>query len=558
MKFRPVLILLLLTHIFLNSFAEDFSEIQGSDELVAGQYVKWAQKAIEEDRWQEALAALKRANDFADVSSDISYLLAVACAHEKHDRHSIIQNLDAAIETNRWVSYSENQALLLKAKQLNGMKRFSYALAVIEQIPESADSAMVRLTALKGLASTPDYVSELAKFRSLLLQAMDRYPRDPRPLRIFFEYARNKKPDASEPASELPWSDLNLLELAMRRLPFLVETDPELAWMAAPFMRDTQAAYRLMASYRAGGLSDEKKLSLSPYSIPASLYFGLINDKDAIEELFSSNFINKENLLETDALLGSEEGRSLLTQKLLSFSGCIYQGNDDGYEQSRCIYRSGVLTEFMFDENTDGIPKMIISFSADGVPDFAQYWQPPSLVKWERYPSVEKVTMADETFLFRPAGFQDMPVSFVELGGSINYSGLMYPVPVFKYAELTRRALISFCSSFIRPSREFKGAEEQIFLEWGVPWKAVETLNGKEVSVMEFKNGLPVVQYIDLDLDGRMETIRRFNNGLLVSSESDWTGDGKYKTSEVYQLDGSVVYSWDMDGSGVMVEINNE
>jgi len=39
---------------------------------------------------------------------------------------------------------------------------------------------------------------------------------------------------------------------------------------------------------------------------------------------------------------------------------------------------------------------------------------------------------------------------------------------------------------------------------------------------------------------------------LIASSESDWTGQGKFKTGEVYQKDGSVVYSWDTDGAGEM------
>jgi hypothetical protein len=85
-----------------------------------------------------------------------------------------------------------------------------------------------------------------------------------------------------------------------------------------------------------------------------------------------------------------------------------------------------------------------------------------------------------------------------------------------------------------------------------------------QISVTEFERGSPVIQYVDMDMDGRMETIRRFRppspdfqenfdiRKLLASSESDWTGDGHHKTGEVYREDGSVVYTWDMDRSGVM------
>jgi len=127
--------------------------------------------------------------------------------------------------------------------------------------------------------------------------------------------------------------------------------------------------------------------------------------------------------------------------------------------------------------------------------------------------------------------------------------------------------LVSFCSSIQRPSVEFDGATEELFLEKGIVLHASETFEGKQISVTEFNKGSPVIQRLDMDMDGRMETIRRFYRAdylwsdlddtfnyrrLIASSESDWTGQGAYKTGEVYQKDGSVVYSWDADGSGEM------
>jgi hypothetical protein len=88
-------------------------------------------------------------------------------------------------------------------------------------------------------------------------------------------------------------------------------------------------------------------------------------------------------------------------------------------------------------------------------------------------------------------------------------------------------------------------------------------LNGRSVSVTEFERGKPVSQRLDLDLDGRMETLRRFRRleydgenpldyqRIVAFSESDWNGDGVYESAEEYRTDGSVVYSWDMDGDGI-------
>jgi hypothetical protein len=121
-----------------------------------------------------------------------------------------------------------------------------------------------------------------------------------------------------------------------------------------------------------------------------------------------------------------------------------------------------------------------------------------------------------------------------------------------------------------RPSREFQGAVERVTLARGIPQRSAEYLEGRMISVTEFILGRPIVQRIDLDLDGRMETVRRFRReagppdsgegflwdnpeyaAVLVASESDWDGDGIYETGEEYLPSGAVARSWDLDKDGV-------
>jgi hypothetical protein len=61
-----------------------------------------------------------------------------------------------------------------------------------------------------------------------------------------------------------------------------------------------------------------------------------------------------------------------------------------------------------------------------------------------------------------------------------------------------------------RPSAEFPGGVEQVFLRQGSPIRAEVTFNGRIVSVTEFINGRPVTGRLDMDLDGRMETTREY------------------------------------------------
>jgi len=552
---------------------EDWPEARG-DSAVAEKYLKWAEDAIAEGRWVQARAALERAVDFADVSSDISYLLALARSHENEDRRLVLESLERAIGTKRWKNYTETQARLLQADHFITLHRYSSALetlAVYKAIAgENADMALLRLAALKGLVNGrakpgPGLVilPVPVEFRRCMLETLDRYPRDPRPLRMFFDYARGRDPDRD---------DIALMEIALRRLPFLLEADPELAWMAAPFISNNAEARRLVAAYRAGSLKPRADIDFrpNPASLIPALNLGLVNDNNAADELFTETTLEKEVIVTIGNLLRSEDGRNYFVRKLHSFTGAITEdGDDDGYAESRAVYQQGNLQEYYCDTDQDGITDLFISFNA-GTPLRAEISVLPIqgngrrqvLIVWERYPAVQKAAWGNESYLSAPGGFQFSPIKFSELGATDTYAGLLFPSRDPNSPDISRRMLASFAASIQRPSVEFEGGVEQIFLERGIPIRAEVTLQGALVSVTEFENGYPLVQRLDLDLDGRMETVRRFRSalsegrpapgsrGALQSSESSWNDNGAFITAEMYREDGTIVYSWDLDGDG--------
>jgi tetratricopeptide (TPR) repeat protein len=549
-------IFLIFTH---HLYSEDNPQ---GDAQIARSYVNWIQQAMAENRYSDAFAAIDRAADFAAVSSDISYLVGFLGLRRGRGKDEVIKALDDAIDTNRWVEYQAAQAYRLKAEQLIVMRLYSSALALLDSIVEDSDSAMLRLRALRGLG---------LRFHSRLLEIMDRYPRDPRPLKIFFEYAKTVEMDRG-----IAEADRYMLDLALKRLPFFLEKDTELAWMAAPFVRDTQEARRLVSAYREGAITDKKPVDFKPCaaSLPIALHLGIIDDTQALEELFYDDgalVIEKKILTETADLLRSEEGRILMTKKLLSFTGIITDDTAfDGYAGIKAYCKSGVIREFVFDYNRSGIVDFRIYYGTDGVPLLAEKLFSPderALIIWEQFPFVKNVELSKEVYYFPPADFSYSPVIYEELCASAGFRGLLFPV--VQNISLTKNSLISFCSSIRRASVEFRGAVEEIFMEKGIIRKAEETFDGKQVSVTEFEKGCPVIQYVDMDLDGRMETIRHFRKpsgdeidifnykALISSSESDWNGDGIYKTGELYQKDGSTVYQWDMDGKGIMNYYDN-
>jgi hypothetical protein len=515
-------------------------------------YAAWAEELINEGRWAEALAVLERGGDFSDVSSDISFLLAKARFHENLPRPDVLEALGRAFAADRWVKYSSPEARLLEAGILIETRNFSEALRSLSLAPSGIEAARLRLLALLGLPDLPE-------FRRFMADAMNRYPRDPRPAEILFSYARDRFPRENEP---------ELIELALKRLPYLLEEEPRLGYLAAPFVRDTAEARRLVEAYRAGGKPEAA-------SIPVSLNLGIIDEALAAEELFGSQAassadrtIDKKLLLSVWALLRNREGRELFKRNLLAFSGVITEdGNEDGFPEARTRYREGLILEYSRDADQDGLDEFTVTFIPGGTPAWAEQAiageDARAYILWERYPGVLRVELEGVSYIPRPQEFLYTPIRFSELTGGGGEPGLLYPEAEMPRIRLSRRTLVSYALRIERPSAEFEGMEI-VDLDRGVPWRATELFKGRPVAVTEFELGKPRFQRLDLDLDSRMETLRHFRDGkagdpenplayerIIELSESDWNGDGIFETGEQYLPDGGIIYSWDTNGDGI-------
>jgi hypothetical protein len=410
---------------------------------------------------------------------------------------------------------------------------------------------MLRLLALKGL---PDR----AAFLRYLSLVMDRYPRDPRPLEILFRWAAGR-PGGGE-------ADSALVELALRRLPFLLDSAPHLAYLAAPFIRDTEEARRLVSAYRARGAVEGE-------SLPVSLDLGLIDGKRAVEEFFAASPgapLEKDLIRRLWSLLSNREDRDSFRRRLLGYSGQIFSDSDgDGRAEERVWYSGGVVQEYRGDADQDGLPELRVFFSSGGVPLRGELAPEGIRVEWEPYPAVLRAALGDLVFTPAPGALFFFPLRFTWLaagespGTPAGESGLPYPEADPQQGRLNSRTLVSHALNIRRPSREFPGALEYIELEGGVPRRATEILEGRIVALTEFNRGIPRIQRLDLDLDGRMETIRHFREAspdegapwnyekILESVETDRDRDGLYEIEERFLPDGTVVFSWDSDGDGL-------
>jgi hypothetical protein len=385
----------------------------------------------------------------------------------------------------------------------------------------------------------------------------------------------------------------------LRRLPLLTAQHPHLAYKAAPFIRDTGEARRLIAAYRAAG-------DPSPLSLPPALNLGLISEAQAIEELFSGGGTQKSvnttqngNAAQSIArqpvgdgpslvlpcalieelwsLLRTDGARRAFTRNLSAFSGVITEDEDnDGLAETSVSYHDGDAVLYQYDADQDGVPDLEVFF-AFGLPESASLFMLPSgapsadgalsgeekvWVYWEKYPAILRAKLGETVFFPPPLEYFYAPLKFVPLAG--NGAEFLYPRRDPRVPRVSLRSLVSLAVRIERPGRSAKGAVEQIELSGGVPQRASETAGGRLVSETRFSLGQVSFQSLDMDMDGRFETIRRFRHvpgftdrtealdfaGDMESSESDWDGDGLFEYGEVYYQDGSIERSWDLDGDG--------
>ena len=493
------------------------------DSAMADLYVEWVRNAIDRGHWTEALAALERANDFANVSSDISLLLALARSHENKPRATVIEALNMALAVDRWVLYYPESARLMKVENLIAVRAYNEALVELSHVDRGPKEASLTLRAL--IAWRP------VEFRRLLRETLDRYPRESEPVRLFYKFISNNDAAGLYPTSD----DLEILELIIRRLPVLVLDDPELAWIAAPYIRDIAEARRMVSAYRAVNTP-------SPESLPIAFKLEVIDEETVINELFDFNHERHANgnildialLGEIWDLLGGESSMAVFRRNLSVYTGVIVEDADrDGIPETFAEYDRGWLRQSVYDTDQDRVPVLTVFFEggnpirglalippesvgggysplrgpAEGYVDSGLTSRKYAAIRWERYPAVLETELDGARFIPRPFDFHFSPVLFVELWGS----GTLFPRRDPMTAPLTRRTLVSWSLRVERPSLEFNGGTEVVELNQGIPIRAREYVGGLMVAETEFLRGRPQIQWVDLDFNGRMDTVRRFS-----------------------------------------------
>ncbi|MDR1231127.1 MAG: hypothetical protein LBK61_06980 [Spirochaetaceae bacterium] len=521
--------------VFVAVAAVVFSQGYTGQEAVAERYSLYVQSLIDAGRLDQAEAALLRAMDYADVSSDMSYQLAFVRLELGRPVNLALEAARDALDTDRFRVYRAEDARLIEARCLLAVRQYSAALRSVQFCADNADSALVRLEAWKGLDDRQTFIQEAAL-------VLDRFARDARISALILRYAATHTPAGGEQA---------LVDRVLRVVSMLVSQAPELGYLAAPFVYDREEARRLIAAYRA----------VTPVpaaeSLPVALDLGVIGGESALATLFGYDTVDRDTLLSVWSLLGTDEARDAFEQTLRGFTGFITIDEDrDRIVETRVAYRAGRLLSYEHDADQDGVPDVSVRF-VDETPESGFLAAGNIALSWQGFPSISHAEKDGLRYDFAPRSLFYAPFRLRELCGDT-----ILPEPDGYVSTMTERTLAGFALAVTRDSREFDGAVEVITMRDGVPVYAEERLNGRVVSETVFERGVPVQQLVDLDVNGSLETVRRFRaervpdyypfHEITPSSQiSDFNGNGVAEYKEEYAADGTVSRFWDMDEDGV-------
>ncbi|MDR2509594.1 MAG: hypothetical protein LBC77_03000 [Spirochaetaceae bacterium] len=451
---------------------------------------------------------LIRAQDWAADSSDLSFELARVREELKRPRRSIIAALDRALSAKYWTRRSENEALLAKSEQLLALMDYYGTLSLLERAEDSAEKERAVLKALSALKRD-------SAFRTRFREAQARYGEE------FFDIALDWAAGIERPTEE----DRALIDDVVRRV-MRSERHSALLYRAAPFIYDTALARGLLsAAYMS------KNLPPPVETLPAMLNLGVIGEEAAIDILFSAKkpVLDEGILRSVYMLLRTEEARILFEREIAAFTGGISRDkNKDGIYDALTIYSYGLPVRVDYDGKQEREVKASVKFTA-GEPAEAILGE--FTLDYGIYPAVEKASEQNTAFYFIPDTFFYAPVHFERLAGE---DSPLYPVFDEGASPVNAKMLYAFAYVVERPSVEFSGAVEELRLVNGVVISAVERFDGRRVSQTIYKDGRPLRQNADLDLDGRLETIRYFVQNDTGETEIDyievdWTGNGVYE-----------------------------
>ena len=190
MRYRAV-VFFCIAPILLGMTVSGMAQEYRDDTALALRYVERAREALDQGSLDRAEQILEAARDFADVSSDASYLLALVRMNQKRPAASILHAVKQARETARWSMFTDHDAVLIEARMLLQLRSFSELLDLLSSAETTEKTAYYQLRAYAGLKNIDAYMDKLR----FILSA---YPQDTQAISFHLRHAATRLPYPGE------------------------------------------------------------------------------------------------------------------------------------------------------------------------------------------------------------------------------------------------------------------------------------------------------------------------------------------------------------------------
>lgn len=459
-------------------------------------YLRYFERVVRDEGLEPAERFLRRAVDYEDVSSDLSFELARVEDELGRPRAQVAATLERAFAAKRWRQHSEGEARLFKARLLLELCDYYGALSELDMASAGLEREKIALTSLMFLRRDTAFLGRAR-------EALAVYPGSEDIEILVFRYAQNIQKRSQRPSTQAISLIERLVENVLARGEY-----GEVIYYAACFLSDFDNARRLLRAHLARtGIPPIKALTVL-------LNLGVYDEETAIDALFlpTQPTIDVDIAKEIYGLLRSDAAKDYFMGRLAVFSGILGEDrNGDGIFELLANYDTGMCSKVRIDAAQSRDKPIVINCKAGIVLDSEAG---DFHFVYDAYPSVRRADMPDETFYFSPDEFFFAPVRFDPL---CEDDGILFPNRIENAPAVSRRSLYAEARRVERPSAEFDGAVETLNLVHGSKVHAQEELDGKIVSETFFQNGTPLYQRVDTELDGRLETIRYFKR--LASGE---------------------------------------
>lgn len=516
-----------------------------------------------EEKWKDALFEAQLGEVYDPATADFFYVQALAGLKLNYPNADILEKAEAACSSGMiWRLYDINAGRLLAAQINCLMLKYKEALELVELLPfESADSDYVKADALYGLGRDRE-----AKL--LISEALDRWAFDSRFAKLFFLRERGKK---------VSFFGKKLAGRIISRLYSWQEEDPSLLLLASPFETRSEENIRRLKLYRGMYLPFTESYNLSDlynrsYSILLCLRYGIIDEDTAVNEFFSIrayyfNPIEKEylvtyalyesHLVELLRLVANSRLRKELKKKLSLYEGLIVDdSNGDLIIDSKVYYKNGRPWCAEFDHRQTGYPDYTVECNF-GIPSVIYGKKNAYEVSYDSYPAIKAFTKKGIKYVMRPLDLNWAPLELKELNlklyGIHQKQNAFFSLKVDKDAGSLHEGILIYSSAFSEEKLSYlSGGIKKVFFDKGLPVKAEVRLGSDLYSQTNYRNGLPVFEYIDKNGDGYFETRAEYDSkGLLKRTDIDLNKNKLYEYSEYYEKDDSIIKTWDSDENGI-------